>query len=268
MHCGDTFPPLIAVRVRARRSSGAALARACARASGALCVHVPRAVRRSRARALHQLSCELLAKAATSLASHHIALHARVAHPVARDFRARNPDARPSRPCRARPHARAACASLPHLGAATPLRSPPCLERSRGCRPRGSRSREGPEHAVRAGGRAEVGASCTWEGRVRGVRARSPFLKSVRALQRAKPKGVKKDKRCRTSGGRWRRLRRLRSEVMAGNRRRATRAARGRRWCRGGRGDKSGRSRGLPRAARCAKRRRRGLRRRGARWRR
>eukprot|EP00966_Prymnesium_polylepis_P015455 357548-Prymnesium_polylepis.1 len=49
-----------------------------------------------------------------------------------------------------------------------------CHERARGCRSRGSRSREGPERAVRAGGRAGIGASRTLEGRVRGVRARSP----------------------------------------------------------------------------------------------
>eukprot|EP00966_Prymnesium_polylepis_P108541 2512969-Prymnesium_polylepis.1 len=53
--CGDHSPPSSTARVRARRSAGAALVRACARASPTLRVHVPRAVRRIRARALSGL---------------------------------------------------------------------------------------------------------------------------------------------------------------------------------------------------------------------
>eukprot|EP00966_Prymnesium_polylepis_P059999 1391722-Prymnesium_polylepis.1 len=41
----------------------------------------------------------------------------------------------------------------------------------------------GPERAVRAGGRAGIGASCTLEGWVRGVLTRSPFLRAFALFQ-------------------------------------------------------------------------------------
>ena len=163
---------------RAPRVAGASLAGACACASHALHAHARRSSRRQCARVPQALACGLLLDAATPHSSHHIAVHTRTAPPIARDSRYRSPDAHSFQPRCARSRARCACASLPASGAATPARPPSCHGRARGCRSRGSGSREGPERAVRAGGRAGIGASCTLEGRVRGVRARSPFLRA------------------------------------------------------------------------------------------
>ena len=105
--------------------------------------------------------CGLLPEAATPSSSHHIAVHARVAHAIARDSLMHSPDAHVFHPLRARSRARFACPALPPLGAATSTRSPACCGRARRCRARGNRCRHGADRTVRAGRRAAVGASRT-----------------------------------------------------------------------------------------------------------